>query len=202
MIDFSTVALLSAVLVILLIFLAPELVLRLLTLVYPRNSVGRRELIAELRAMRRLERPTWVGEQIETALREGLRQRLRFRVRAGIETRLERHLWAHGEFGSPSRALRNSMSRFQPSGRVHRSEVKMVNHRGYVCGVQHLKFTTTSGITFTIEKSPSWWFLPSVRLSAWMTAFTKEEVVFPGGHRLVPRRRPPVVAIGNPLTAD
>jgi hypothetical protein len=56
---------------------SPELVLRLLVLVYPRSAERRRELLGELGAMRRLERPLWVAEQIETALFDGLRERVR-----------------------------------------------------------------------------------------------------------------------------
>jgi hypothetical protein len=56
---------------------APRLVLRLLLLAYPKNDPRRDELMAELRAIPRIERPFWVAEQTELALAEGLPRRLR-----------------------------------------------------------------------------------------------------------------------------
>jgi ABC-type uncharacterized transport system permease subunit len=55
---------------------APGFVLRTIVLCYPRKCPRRRELVAELYAMKRYERPLWVAEQIETALFEGLGLRL------------------------------------------------------------------------------------------------------------------------------
>lgn len=66
-------AALPAFLLALLVFgFAPGFVLRLLVLLYPKGDLRRRELVAELYAMRRVERPMWVAEQIETSLFEGL----------------------------------------------------------------------------------------------------------------------------------
>ncbi len=54
----------------------PGVVLRLLVLMYPKGHVRRRELIAELYDLGRLERLLFVGEQLETAVFEGLGQRV------------------------------------------------------------------------------------------------------------------------------
>lgn len=56
---------------------APGFCLRLLVLMYPREDPRRTELIAELYAISRHERPLWVAEQMEVALFEGVAQRLR-----------------------------------------------------------------------------------------------------------------------------
>jgi hypothetical protein len=54
---------------------APGAVLRLLLLIYPRGNPRRKELIGELYAVPRVERPFWVAEQFEIAIFEGLRDR-------------------------------------------------------------------------------------------------------------------------------
>lgn len=51
--------------------LAPDLLLRLLALLYPKGSDRPKELIAELRAVPRWERPFWVAEQLLMILTEG-----------------------------------------------------------------------------------------------------------------------------------
>jgi hypothetical protein len=58
---------------------APGFVLRLLVLCYPRSNPRRRELLGELYAVPRIERPFWVAEQVEVALFEGLRDRFKGR---------------------------------------------------------------------------------------------------------------------------
>jgi Uncharacterized protein conserved in bacteria (DUF2314) len=64
-------------LVALLVFgFAPGALLRLIVLAFPRDDPRRRELLAELHAVPRLERPFWVVEQLEVALFEGIRERL------------------------------------------------------------------------------------------------------------------------------
>lgn len=65
---------------------APGFVLRLIVKLYPRDDLRRRELVAELYTIPRLERPLWVAEQVETALFEGLgtRQQLRIQRRAAF----------------------------------------------------------------------------------------------------------------------
>src|SRR5690348_6208017 len=55
---------------------APGVALRLIVLLYPRGNLRRRELLGELYAVPRIERPFWVAEQLEVALFEGLRDRL------------------------------------------------------------------------------------------------------------------------------
>ncbi|MEV7042538.1 hypothetical protein [Amycolatopsis sp. NPDC051061] len=55
---------------------APNFVLRLLVLVYPKDDPRRQELIAELKAMKWIERPLWVGEQFGTVLTDGLPHRI------------------------------------------------------------------------------------------------------------------------------
>jgi hypothetical protein len=56
---------------------APGIAIRLIVLCYPRGNPRRRELIGELYAVPRIERPFWVAEQLEAALFEGLRSRIR-----------------------------------------------------------------------------------------------------------------------------
>jgi hypothetical protein len=64
-------------LLVLLVFgFAPGFCLRLIVLAYPRGDPRRSELIAELYAVPRIQRPLWVAEQLETALFEGLPHRL------------------------------------------------------------------------------------------------------------------------------
>jgi hypothetical protein len=55
---------------------APGLLLRLIVLDFPRDDPRRDELLGELYAVPRFERPFWVVEQLEVALVEGLGQRL------------------------------------------------------------------------------------------------------------------------------
>lgn len=55
---------------------APGFCLRLIVLAYPRGDPRRAELIAELYAVPRIQRPLWVAEQLEVALFEGLAHRV------------------------------------------------------------------------------------------------------------------------------
>jgi hypothetical protein len=55
---------------------APGFCLRLIVLAYPRGDARRAELIAELYAVPRIQRPLWVAEQLEVALFEGLGRRI------------------------------------------------------------------------------------------------------------------------------
>ena len=77
---------------------APGAVLRLILLIYPRGNARRKELVGELYAVPRLERPFWVAEQFEVAISEGLRDRiLAWRLRrasdkTGIASRFARAL--------------------------------------------------------------------------------------------------------------
>jgi transcriptional regulator with XRE-family HTH domain len=56
--------------------LFPGVALRLLVLLYPKNHPRRRELVAELYELNRMQRFEWVFQQLETALFEGLPSRL------------------------------------------------------------------------------------------------------------------------------
>ncbi len=55
---------------------APGFCLRLIVLAYPRSDPRRTELIAELYAVPRIQRPLWVAEQLEVGLFEGLGHRI------------------------------------------------------------------------------------------------------------------------------
>jgi hypothetical protein len=55
---------------------APGAVLRLVVLAFRRDDPRRREMLAELYRVPRLERPYWVFEQLEVALFEGIWERL------------------------------------------------------------------------------------------------------------------------------
>jgi len=55
--------------------LAPGALLRLIVLAFPRDDPRRRELLGDLYAVPRIERPFWVFEQLELAIFEGLRNR-------------------------------------------------------------------------------------------------------------------------------
>jgi hypothetical protein len=65
----------SLLMVIVVFGFAPGFCLRLIVLAYPRSDPRRRELIAELYAVPRIQRPLWVAEQLEVALFEGLSHR-------------------------------------------------------------------------------------------------------------------------------
>jgi hypothetical protein len=59
---------------------APGAVLRLIVLAFPREDPRRQELLAEVYAVPRIERPFWVAQQLEVALFEGLRGRFALRI--------------------------------------------------------------------------------------------------------------------------
>jgi Ribonuclease G/E len=58
---------------------APDIVLRLFVLVYPKSSDRRKELIAELRVVRLWDRLPWVAGQLTMIVTEGWGDRLRAR---------------------------------------------------------------------------------------------------------------------------
>lgn len=66
----------SLLLVIFVFGFAPGFCLRLIVLAYPRGDPRRDELIAELYAVPRIQRPLWVAQQLEVALFEGLGHRV------------------------------------------------------------------------------------------------------------------------------
>lgn len=72
---------------------APGAALRLIVLAFPRSDPRRRELLAELRAVPRLERPIWVAEQLEVALAEGVAGRLARTWRKLAPGRRAAELW-------------------------------------------------------------------------------------------------------------
>jgi hypothetical protein len=57
---------------------APGALLRLIVRAFEREDPRRRELLAELYAVPRMERPFWVLEQLEVALFEGVWERMRW----------------------------------------------------------------------------------------------------------------------------
>jgi hypothetical protein len=63
---------LPLLLVVLIFGFLPGFMLRLIVKVYPPDHPRRRELVAELYTIKRIERPFFVAEQLETALFEGL----------------------------------------------------------------------------------------------------------------------------------
>lgn len=78
----QTVASWPTLLLVVVVFgFAPGFCLRLIVLAYPRSDPRRSELIAELYAVPRIQRPLWVAEQLEVALFEGLSHRLRAALR-------------------------------------------------------------------------------------------------------------------------
>lgn len=60
----------------------PGFVLRSIVRIYPKDDPRRTELLAELYSLKRLERPFFVAEQIETVLFEGLPKRIELTYRA------------------------------------------------------------------------------------------------------------------------
>jgi Uncharacterized protein conserved in bacteria (DUF2314) len=87
-------------LVALLVFgFAPGALLRLIVLAFHRDDPRRSELLAELHAVPRLERPFWVLEQLEVAVSEGVWERVvwaatgrvihRWRLESGVERNRE-----------------------------------------------------------------------------------------------------------------
>jgi hypothetical protein len=71
----------SLLLVVLVFGFAPGFCLRLIVLAYPSSDPRRAELIAELYAVSRIQRPLWVAEQLEVALFEGLAHRVSAAIR-------------------------------------------------------------------------------------------------------------------------
>lgn len=57
--------------------LLPGVALRIAVTIYPREHPRRRELVAELHAVPRWERPFWVAEQLVTVAWEGIPERVR-----------------------------------------------------------------------------------------------------------------------------
>ncbi|MFB8776284.1 NACHT domain-containing protein [Streptomyces broussonetiae] len=88
----------SLLLLVALFGFAPGFLLRIVLKFYPQDDPRRRELLAELYAVPRLERPFWVAEQFETALAEGLPQqgrRMRHKVARVMSRRVEKTVKGH-----------------------------------------------------------------------------------------------------------
>jgi hypothetical protein len=100
---------------------APGAVLRLVVHAFHRDDPRRDELLAELHAVPRLERPFWVFEQIEVALFEGLWGRIvwaatgrvidRWHLSSGVES----HLANPETFEIPTQADKRAI---EPGDRV------------------------------------------------------------------------------------
>lgn len=89
----ETVASWPSLLLVLVVFgFAPGFCLRLIVVAYPREDPRRRELIAELYTVPRIQRPLWVAQQLEVALFEGLGHR----VSATIRQLSDRHRTRRG----------------------------------------------------------------------------------------------------------
>ena len=67
----------TSILVVVAFGFMPGFILRLLVKIYPHKDPRRQELVAELYAMKRIKRPLFVAEQLETVLFEGIPQRAR-----------------------------------------------------------------------------------------------------------------------------
>jgi hypothetical protein len=100
---------------------APGFVLRFIVLAFPRDDPRRDELLAELHAVPRIERPFWVLEQLEVALVEGLGGRIRWAATGRIISRwrlangVDRNRRHPDTFEIPDEAIRLSI---KPGDRV------------------------------------------------------------------------------------
>jgi hypothetical protein len=65
----------------------PGLIARLISLAFSKDDPRRKELIAEVYAVPRLERPFWVAEQLERAITEGIWERASWAVWNQIDGR-------------------------------------------------------------------------------------------------------------------
>jgi hypothetical protein len=77
----------------------PGVVLRIILLAFRRRDPRRAEILAELRAVPRWERPFWVAEQIEVALFEGLLERIKAAV--GRRARSPERIGPSGKLSYP-----------------------------------------------------------------------------------------------------
>jgi hypothetical protein len=87
---------------------APGALLRIIVLAFPRDDPRRAELLAELHAVPRIERPFWVLEQLEVALFEGAWERVvwaatgRIIERWHLDSGVKRHQEFPDSFWIPS----------------------------------------------------------------------------------------------------
>jgi hypothetical protein len=104
---------------------APGAVMRLIILAFKRDDPRRRELLAELHAVPRVERPFWVAEQLEIAVFEGLRGRLAtWRIKRKIRVAKKAAI-AVGDAASSVRDLTTTIADLTPS--VFAKEVAVLN---------------------------------------------------------------------------
>jgi hypothetical protein len=96
---------------------APGALLRLIVLAFHRDDLRRSELLAELHAVPRLERPFWVFEQLEVALSEGIWPR----VRAATGRIITAHYKKRHRRGT-EQDLRSRWS-LEPGDRIRRGEL-------------------------------------------------------------------------------
>jgi len=88
----------SLLLIVVVFGFAPGFCLRLIVLAYPRSDPRRQELIAELYAVPRIQRPLWVAEQLEVALFEGLGHRVSAVIRSLDDRRRARWKFVRGHW--------------------------------------------------------------------------------------------------------
>jgi NACHT domain len=128
----------SLLLVLFVFGVAPGFCLRLIVLAYPRGHHRRTEIIAELYAVPRIERPLWVAEQLELALFEGLPQRFARRRQARARAEQTRRTRQFGDL------LDAALGRWTSSyGRYYRQHVR-----------EALRYTQTMGLAIVGPFTP------------------------------------------------
>ncbi len=120
----GTVAFWPSLLLVVVVFgFAPGLCLRLIVLAYPRDDPRRDELIAELYAVPRIQRPLWVAQQLEVALFEGLVHRVSAIIRRLAGRRRARARASEGDMATweelvrrYNRLVRSTVASFRLQG--------------------------------------------------------------------------------------
>ncbi|WP_375390179.1 hypothetical protein [uncultured Amnibacterium sp.] len=110
---------------------APRLVLRVIVIAWPSWHPRRRELLAELAAVPRRDRPFWVAEQLEVALLEGVGGRLMGRFGSLLEADMHlRVTWVRGDtfIGRPAAPGDVLDLDVHVDGFVVRARVRVVRH--------------------------------------------------------------------------
>jgi hypothetical protein len=110
--------------VLLLFGFGPGVVLRTVLLIYPKSHPRRRELIGELYACPRWDRPLWVAEQFEVAIFEGLSHRRRQLVRWLFNRRIRASLKRQDSMDAYAldRAMREVAADLEATGAMARQE--------------------------------------------------------------------------------
>ncbi len=130
---------------------APGALLRLIVLAFRRDDPRRSELLAELHAVPRLERPFWVFEQLEVALFEGIHGRVSWAQAKWFFQRKRRSTFflrlsedqttadqmVHVDY---SGRLREEMlavnALFEPYARIHGIEITSADGNRYVARIR------------------------------------------------------------------